>query len=137
MKTRGFLHHTPPEEPFGERFSPYLQSVNTRHNQRHLVVHIRQDNIQGFFCNDSSVLDCLTVRPECQTGHAYSITGRIAFMCLFFNSDISSVNAELPNAKKNCFFFILLSADVVQQRSVIAGRYRCALCRLYRITRNR
>jgi len=49
MKARGLLRHTPPEEPFGERFSPYLQSVNTRHNQRHLVDHIREDNIQGSF----------------------------------------------------------------------------------------
>jgi len=49
MKARGLLHHTPPEELFGERFSPYMQSVNTHHNQRHLVVHIREDNIQGSF----------------------------------------------------------------------------------------
>jgi len=79
MKARGLLHHTPPEEQLGERFSPYLQSVNTRHNQRHLAIHMREDNIQGFFVTTPTQTDIhikrLTYRFTCKASTDLSVTG--------------------------------------------------------------
>jgi len=77
MKARGLLHHTPPEGPFGERFSPYLQSVNTRHNQRHLVVHIREDNIQisATECYTNTTAAVLSLRLTLDERHSSDEAG--------------------------------------------------------------
>jgi len=75
MKARGLLHHTPPEESFGERFSPYLQSVNTRHYLISLFLERLQKRLSQNYhvhdlqitANDVRKAERLVFLPEMQS----------------------------------------------------------------------